>query len=199
MQRVSRSHPEHVKMGIRIYLKNGETALFEYLKNYMPTSNLELESENITFKVFCPNCGHSFSHSEIITGKVTGGIGGIVTGAYLGAQIGIAGGPFGAIAGTIPGAILGGIFGKNIGNNFDKPICPNCETSFELPKNIKASKEITVKNFESEIKKTAEYIILLSKDPKEVEKTKTPDERMKELIQKAKEKKINNNNGQNRK
>lgn len=191
------SRPEYVNTGIKIYIEKGETALLEYLKNNIPKSTIKSESEELSFKLFCPSCGHSFLYSQINTGKVTGGIGGFATGAYLGAQIGIAGGPFGAIAGTIPGAILGGIFGKNIGNNFDKPICPNCKTTFEMPKNMKATREIIMTDFELLIRRKAEYIILLSKDPKEVEKTKTPYERNQELLKKVKEIQSKKNNEQN--
>ena len=161
------SHPEYVRTGIKVYLEEVKEALLQYLKN-IPTSTLESENEKISFRLFCPNCGNSFSHFQIITGKLTGGISGIAAGAYLGAQIGIAGGPFGAIAGTIPGGILGGFFGKNIGNNFDKPICPNCNTTFEMPKNIKPSSEIIVIDFEELVKCKAEYIISLSRSSAEL-------------------------------
>ena len=90
-------------------------------------------------KLFCPSCGHQFEHSPNFKGKVVGGSSGLISGAILGAKVGIAGGPLGAIAGTIPGAVLGGIFGKNFGNKFDKPKCPSCSNSFEIPNNKKKS------------------------------------------------------------
>lgn len=90
----------------------------------------------ISKDIFCPKCGFKFTHKIEINGKIVGGVSGAVTGAILGAKIGIAGGPLGAISGTIPGAILGGVFGKSTGNNFDKPTCPSCKTTFEIPNNI---------------------------------------------------------------
>ncbi|MDI1316031.1 hypothetical protein [Flavobacterium sp.] len=175
------SRPEYVKIGIEVYLENGEAALVEYLKKNFPKTYSQSESEELSFKLFCPNCGFSFSYCQNITGKLTGGLGGIVSGAYFGAQIGIAGGPLGAIAGTIPGAILGGIFGKNIGNNFDKPICPKCNTSFEIPKNIQPSKDVILKNSDDEIKEKAFYIILLAKSPEDTKK-RAKEKKMKEFI-----------------
>jgi hypothetical protein len=98
--------------------------------------NSKEEPVTISKGLFCPKCGFKFTHKIEVNGKIVGGVSGAVTGAILGAKIGIAGGPLGAISGTIPGAILGGVFGKNTGNNFDKPTCPSCKTTFELPNNI---------------------------------------------------------------
>jgi hypothetical protein len=86
--------------------------------------------------IFCPKCGFGFKFKRNDDGKITGGLGGAVAGAIIGANTGIALGPLGAIAGTIPGFILGGVFGKNLGNDYDKPICPKCDTKFEVPNNF---------------------------------------------------------------
>ena len=84
--------------------------------------------------IYCPKCGHSFTHPKSSTGKTVGGWGGAGAGACLGAQIGIVGGPLGAIAGTIPGAILGAIFGAKAGRSVaDDPTCPKCAVKFEVP------------------------------------------------------------------
>lgn len=94
---------------------------------------------NSKIQLFCPSCGHNFQHLVNFKGKILGGSGGAISGALLGAKFGIAGGPLGAIAGTIPGAVLGAIFGKDFGNKFDKPKCPSCFESFEIPNNLKTS------------------------------------------------------------
>jgi uncharacterized Zn finger protein (UPF0148 family) len=98
-----------------------------------------MDKEEVT--VFCPSCGFKFNYLEHFSGRVTGGVGGAAAGAILGAKVGIAMGPLGAIAGTLPGAILGSVFGKDLGKKIDNPICPSCQTKFELPSNLK--KKIT--------------------------------------------------------
>lgn len=85
-------------------------------------------------EIYCPKCGHKFSHQSSVGGKIKGAGGGVISGAILGGKIGITAGPLGAIAGTVPGAILGALFGTKIGNHFDKALCPKCKTSFNSPK-----------------------------------------------------------------
>jgi hypothetical protein len=142
------------KNAVEIYLKSGKEELAKYLEEvdvfrkeervkkneYQKSHN----TENRKIFVHCPKCGYRFQFLNIKDGKITGGISGASAGALLGAKIGIAMRPLGAIAGTIPGAILGSIFGKNIGNNFDKPICPNCETKSQAPNNLQSY----ISNFE---------------------------------------------------
>jgi len=84
--------------------------------------------------VFCPKCGHGFTHEQSNSGKTVGGLSGAMAGAALGAKIGIAAGPLGAFAGTIPGALLGAVFGSSKGSQLDQAKCPKCKTAFDLPK-----------------------------------------------------------------
>ena len=84
--------------------------------------------------IFCPACGHGFTHERQVKGKAIGGVGGAIAGAKVGAGIGLAGGPIGAMAGTIPGAILGAIFGSKAGRSLaDDPKCPKCSQKFVMP------------------------------------------------------------------
>lgn len=84
--------------------------------------------------VYCPSCGHGFTHEKTVSGKTVGALGGAGAGALLGAKLGIVGGPLGAIAGTIPGAILGAVFGGKTGRAVsDDPKCPKCGVKFVLP------------------------------------------------------------------
>lgn len=57
--------------------------------------------------IFCPACGHKFSHEKKAAGKALGAVGGAIAGAKVGAGVGLVGGPLGAIAGTIPAPLLG--------------------------------------------------------------------------------------------
>jgi len=107
-----------------------------------------------TVIIFCPSCGYKLKHTIKIGGKIVGGTGGILSGALLGAKVGIAMGPLGAIAGTFPGAILGAVFGKNLGNKFDKPTCPQCKTTFDIPDNIQESFLNSLIENQSELRKT---------------------------------------------
>ena len=84
--------------------------------------------------IYCPMCGHGFTHEEKAAGRTIGGVGGALAGAKVGAGVGLVGGPVGAIAGTIPGAVLGFIFGSKAGRSLaDDPKCPKCATKFALP------------------------------------------------------------------
>lgn len=85
--------------------------------------------------IFCPSCGHGFSHQKSVAGKSVGGIAGAIAGAKVGAGMGLVGGPIGAIAGTIPGAVLGALFGGKAGRSLaDDPKCPKCRQKFTMPK-----------------------------------------------------------------
>lgn len=85
--------------------------------------------------IFCPACGHKFSHAKQATGKTVGGVAGAIAGAKLGAGVGLVGGPLGAIAGTFPGAALGFFFGGKAGRSLaDDPKCPKCATKFKMPR-----------------------------------------------------------------
>jgi hypothetical protein len=84
-------------------------------------------------EIFCPKCGHKFTHQKMVGRKATGGLGGAVAGAALGAKIGIVAGPLGAFAGTIPGAFFGAMFGSSAGSKLGRPKCKKCGTSFQAP------------------------------------------------------------------
>ena len=91
---------------------------------------------NVTelLSIFCPSCGHGFTHEKQIKGKAIGGVGGAIAGAKVGAGVGFVAGPIGAMAGTIPGAILGAIFGSKVGRSLsDDPKCPKCSQKFPVP------------------------------------------------------------------
>ncbi len=85
--------------------------------------------------IYCPACGHGFTHERKAAGKTLGAVGGAIAGAKVGAGVGLVGGPLGAIAGTIPGAALGLFFGGKAGRSLaDDPKCPKCATKFQLPR-----------------------------------------------------------------
>lgn len=84
--------------------------------------------------IFCPACGHKFSHERQAKGKTIGGLGGAAVGAKIGAGVGLVAGPIGAIAGTVPGAIIGAIFGSKAARSLvDDPACPKCNQKFVMP------------------------------------------------------------------
>ena len=85
--------------------------------------------------IYCPSCGHNFSHEKKVVGKTVGFVGGAALGAKFGAGVGLVGGPLGAIAGTVPGAILGAVFGSKLGGAVTEtnPSCPKCGTDFKMP------------------------------------------------------------------
>ena len=153
------SRPEYESTAIEIYLEQGKPALIDYLRKIEVTKHTESYSDKVLLEVFCPSCGHNFTHSLENNGKLTGGLTGMAAGAYFGAQVGIAGGPFGAIAGTIPGAILGGLFGNNFGKTFDSPQCNKCHTTFEMPKNAKIIEKVKFFKSDQDILNKADLLI----------------------------------------
>jgi len=65
---------------------------------------MPIDKTILLVSIYCPSCGHNFTHEKKTVGKTVGFLGGAALGAKVGAGVGLVGGPLGAIAGTIPGA-----------------------------------------------------------------------------------------------